>query len=232
MRRPGGVVVASLWFCIALIAGGAMAEQRIVYIEASTVHRWKLEQLPERMALENVSIRVHRIHGFDKSAAVAAVLGSGERPDLVVLQQCSVYFPGELGDYRRKTLSWLEQLEGQGITVALATTVPTAASLGWWQDFKNLVKTRLLGREGQQEQITNFNTWLRQLAAQRRLPLFDPEAALRQAEPPGYLDPAYDAGDGIHLNARGYERLDRVFYRFLQGLGAPRACEGADRTCA
>lgn len=194
----------------------AMATTEIVYIEASTGNRWKLEEFPQRVGLDDYHIEFHALYQFDKSPALQEVLARGDKPDVVVLQECSVYFPGPLDQYQARLHGWIEQLRAAGIQPVVATTVPPASSLGWWQDFKDFIKVRVLGRESQHAQVVAFNRWLRNLAESENLPLLDLEAATRVSDENRHLRPAFNAGDGIHLNQRAYQELDGLFRNFLR----------------
>lgn len=213
---------------LAAIAGSAifypgmiMAEKKkdIVYIEASTVNRWKLKEFGTRVNDDRYNIETLTIYEFDKTPRVNEALnGRGHKPEVLVVQECSVYFPGDLQDYQAKYRGWIQQIRRAGVMPVIATTVPPAASQGFVEDAKAWVKVTLLGRDSQHDQVARFNDWLRTLARDLDVPLFDLEALTRKSETERVMREEFNAGDGIHLNAVAYSMLDREFHRFLQTL--------------
>jgi hypothetical protein len=100
----------------------------------------------------------------------------------------------------------------------IATVVPPARSRGWWQDAKDYIKKRLLGRPGQLEQVVAFNEWLRTLGTERRIPVLDLERLLRVGAEDRHMRAEYNEGDGIHLAPVAYQRPDKVLVEFLDSL--------------
>ena len=145
-RRVLSILAAGAWLATASVE--LMAESRqVAYIEASTVHLWKLEEFPARTRTERYRFRVLREYDFDKSRVVDQVLaGPPSLPGVVILQECSVYFPGDLPAYQRMYRGWIERLLARGLRPVIATVVPPARSQGWWQGAKDFVKQRVLQR--------------------------------------------------------------------------------------
>jgi hypothetical protein len=154
------------------------------------------------------------VWGFDKSDAVDEVLMRPTRkfrlgrsylmslfqpapipPDIVILKECSAYFPGELAHYRQKMQRWTEQFLASSKQVVLATVVP-------------VTRARAAKDPGKQEALLAYNRWVREYAQQRRVPLLDLEAALRITAPGSYLDELFSDPDGSHLNRAAYAVLD------------------------
>lgn len=222
-----GVCHGVLAALLMLGAGAAVSEGaplpakvHIDYVEASTGQRWDLGGLPARMNIPHLEIHFHPVYAFDKSPAIDRIEAElSPTRHWVILQECSVYFPGDLAAYQGRVERWVQDLEMAGARVAVATTVPPAADMGRVQNFKNFVKTRLLGRPSQARQVAEFNQWLRGLASERNMPLLDLEAVVRVSETDRHLNPAFDSGDGIHLNARAYELLDQRLDTALREWG-------------
>lgn len=212
---------SGFWIACMMIAllgtNSVMAQQKdIVYIEASTANRWKLGEFGARVKDERYRIVTMVQYDFDKTAQVEKALGErGRKPDLIVIQECSVYFPGDLAGYRASYQSWIRQVKQAGAKVAIATTVPPAKSQGFSEDAKRFIKESILGREGQLAQVVKFNDWLRQLAQDEKVPLLDIEAALRISESDRNMRPEFDDGDGIHINRAAYDMLDQKLLQFL-----------------
>jgi hypothetical protein len=222
-RFLGDAVLVS--FALLAMAGVASAGElemrplHIAYIEASTGSRWMLTELPQRLDWPDLTVEFHAVYDFDKSSAVREVIESEtDSSRVVILQECSVYFPGDMASYRARYTRWIEELLESGRQPVVATTVPPAADMGTAQNFKNFIKARVLGRESQFEQVMAFNDWLRALAQERDLPIFDLEELLRSSTADRHLAPRFDVGDGIHLNAEAYRILDQTFGRLLLEL--------------
>lgn len=216
-------------FCLTLAAGvasGASAvtpvpednKVRVVYIEASTADAWKLDAFPERVGDSRYEIRLLKTYQFDKSRLVSSALT--DRPDAIVIQECSVYFPGPLVEYKRMYWGWVDQVQSGGVRPILATVVPPAEGRGVVHALKEFIKVHVLGRERQIDQIVAFNAWLRQEAATSEVPLLDLEAALK-AETGPFMDVRYDSGDGTHVNQEAYAKLDQLLLVTLRNLTSP-----------
>ena len=217
-RRLLSALAVGAWLATATVE--ATAESRhIAYIEASTVHLWKLEEFPARTRIQRYRFDVFPEYDFDKSKVVDRVLaGPIQRPDVVILQECSVYFPGDLPTYQRMYRGWVEHLRASGLRPVIATIVPPARSHGWWQGAKDLVKQRLLARPSRYEQVVAFNDWLRTLGAELAVPVLDLEPIVRVSAENRHMRPEYDSGDGVHLNAVAYRHLDTALLEFLDRL--------------
>jgi hypothetical protein len=201
--------------------GTIMADKKkdIVYIEASTVNRWKLKEFGKRVNDDRYSIETMTLYEFDKTPRVDKALNERDRkPEVMVVQECSVYFPGDLQDYQGKYRAWIRQIKQAGVTPVIATTVPPAASQGFVEDAKAWIKVKILGRDSQHEQVAQFNDWLRSLAREEGVALFDLEALTRKSDSERVMREEYSAGDGIHLNAAGYSMLDQELHKFLKTL--------------
>lgn len=85
-------------------------------------------------------------------------------------------------------------------------------------DTKDFIKVRILGRQSQFEQVKQFNDWLRQLAAQEKLPRIDLEESMRVSESDRHMRREFDSGDGIHVNELAYEKLDGVLLKRLDAI--------------
>ena len=205
-------------FTLVMSISESMADQKdIVYIEASTANRWKLGEFGSRVNDSRYKIETITEYDFDKSKHIDRVIsGRGRQPDAVVVQECSVYFPGDLQAYKEKYRSWIRQIKQAGLTPVIATSVPPAHSLGFKEDLKTFIKEKILGREGQYDQVVAFNEWLRELARAENVALLDLESATRISEADRHMRKDYDAGDGIHLNRGAYDTLDKELLSTLR----------------
>jgi len=217
-KRLFAALAVGVWLATAM--GELMAESKhVVYIEASTVNNWKLDGFAARTGIERYRFEVLREYDFDKSKLVDQVLAGGpQRPDAVIVQECSTYFPGDMQAYQRMYRGWIENLQARGLRLVIATVVPPARSRSWWQDAKDFIKERLLGRPSRLEQVVAFNEWLRKLGAERKIPVLDLERLLRVSAEDRHMRAEYNAGDSIHLAPVAYQRLDRDLVEFLDRL--------------
>lgn len=220
MRFRVKFFILSLSFLLPMFAQAKTLN--VTYIEASIGQRWDLPKWPERVGKNDISIDFHPVYDFDKSAALKEALSVKRKPDVVVLQECSVYFPGDLVADQQKIQSWVIQIRAAGAQPILATTVPPAQSQGKWQDLKDSIKIYILGRESQYKQIMAFNDWLRIYTRQENIPLMDFEAALRIDPKNRHMNERFNVGDGIHINKQGYAILDRILLENLDQFDATK----------
>jgi lysophospholipase L1-like esterase len=213
-KRTVAVLAMGAW--LATAASELMAESKhIVYIEASTVNNWKLDGFAARTGIEQYRFEVLREYEFDKSRVVEQALTGASRPDVVIVQECSTYFPGNLEVYKHQYRDWIVDIRKRGARPVIATVVPPARSSSWWQHGKDFIKERVLGRPSKYEQVLAFNEWLRSLGAELSVPVFDLEPIVRSNDADHHMRAEYDAGDGTHLNGVAYEHLDRALLDFL-----------------
>jgi hypothetical protein len=216
----GCLFLAMLWG-VFLVSAAEMTklEKRIVYIEASIGRAWKLDQFSERTQWRGGKIQFVAVYDFDKSAAVTKALTSSEwKPDVIVLQECSTYFPGSLDEYKKSYRGWIRQIKEAGATPVIATTVPAAMPSGWVAVTKEFVKTKVLGKTGQLAQLGEFNDWLREIGNQEGIPVLDLERAMQEGANDRSLRKEFDVGDGTHLNEKAYQVLDGRLAELMRSL--------------
>lgn len=222
-----------LMLCVALISAmfmqGAVAmaaEKNVVFIGASTGNRWKLPDFPRRVNAPEYNIEFMKIYEFDKSSLVDQVVKRPQKPDAVIIKECSVYFPGQQDAYKKQFASWIATLKQNGIKPMVATVVPPATSQGFVADAKAFIKVRLLGRDDQYQQVVDFNNWLREFAKEEQIPVVDLEQALRRSDSDRHMVDRFDSGDGIHINKEAYDVLDGVLLKTLRSTDIGRSARG------
>ncbi len=194
----------------------------VVLVGASIGKSWNLPALPERLHTARYSFEALQAWQYDKSDTVDEVLmrparkfqltrtyfkgwflPSPRKPDLVVLKECSSYFPGDVARDKALYQRWVEEIQAKNIPVMVATVVP-------------ITRDRAL-RDGPNKQpsIREFNDWVRTYAEQKRLPLLDLEKAMRADAAERYLRDDLTSGDGSHLNRKAYDILDQVMVQAL-----------------
>ena len=203
-------------------------EKRVVLIGASIGQEWNLPDLPRRVNVPGYAFEAVQAWQYDKSEAVEETLmrpsrkfrltpsyfkgifNPSPRPaDVIILKECSSYFPSDISRNKALFQTWIEEIRQKNITVMLATIVP-------------VTKERARRQPGKQEGIREFNDWLRDFARQQGLPLLDLEQALRTDGKERYLRDELTSGDGSHLNQQAYVILDRLLIESLSTQSAGR----------
>jgi len=193
----------------------------VVLVGASIGQEWHLAEWPARVNTSGFSAESLAVWQFDKAEAVEEVLMRPARKvrptrtylrslfqppppkaDLVILKECSSYFPGDLPQYRTSIEKWVNQLQANHNTVILATVVPVTAA-------------RAQQDPGKQEGLVQYNEWIREYARQHGMHVLDLESALRRNDTDNYLREDFATSDGSHLNAAAYTVLDKVLRDLL-----------------
>lgn len=198
----------------------------VVLIGASIGQSWHLAEWPARVKASDFSGESVPAWQFDKSAALEEVLmrparkfhptrtylrslfqASPRKPNIVILKECSSYFPGDLSIYQRSIEDWVSRLQAKQIKVILATVVPVTLA-------------RAAQNPGKQGSLLKYNEWIREFATQHGLKVLDLEAALRVDDSDKYLREEFAATDGSHLNSDAYAVLDEDLRRLLSEKNA------------
>ena len=213
--------------------GGSNKVKNRVYVTligASIGQAWNLAGWPDRVNAPEYSADSIAAWQFDKSEAVEEVLLRPKRkfrptrtyfrslfqpppvkPDIVILKECSSYFPGDIEKYKNSVSGWVRQLQERNVRVILATVVP-------------VTKARAAAVPGKQETLLAYNQWVRNYAREQHLPLLDLELAMRDRAEGSYLREEYAAADGSHLNANAYRVLDGTLRTILCEMRESRGC--------
>jgi len=188
----------------------AMAQDKeIILIGASIGKSWRFDELPKRINLNQVKTEYIGIFDtFDKSAAVEEILARDNKPDVVIIKECSIFFPGDIGNYKKLTKNWIDKLTNNNIKTVIATAPPFSEPDSIIYRTKKYIK-KILGKPDRYKQITDYNDWLRVYAKKNNINLLDLEAILRNSVENRYLNPKYDIGDHVHLNTEAYKELDK-----------------------
>lgn len=214
------VLLASFVTTSAMAMTQKQPAKRITLVGASIGEAWHFDQLDERLKLSGYDFKYVGNNDFDKERLIEKLVGERDKPDVVMIKECSSYFPGDAAKYQAKIRSWVRTLRAAGIQPVLVTVAPVEAP-GLVQRTKNLAK-KMLGKPIWPEQVAAFNDWLRVYAVEERLPLFDLEAVLRISPEQRFLRQEFGVGDYVHLNAAAYRKIDSEFAQFLSRLGAAR----------
>jgi GDSL-like Lipase/Acylhydrolase family len=231
------VGAAGLWAASASPAASASdlkraaKPTRVVLIGASIGQEWNLPEIPKRSQLSGYEFEALQVWQFDKSEKLDEILmrparkfrltpsyfkGLLQEPpqpaDVVILKECSSYFPEDLRLERKRELmeQWVHRVRDKNIKVMIATVVP-------------VTRTRAALDRGKQETVREYNDWVRDYARSNDIVLLDLEAALRTDGRERYLRDDLTSGDGSHLNRKAYDILDGVMTQALCRLG-PDAC--------
>ena len=200
----------------------------IILIGASIGQAWNVAEWPHRVGQPGFSAESLANWRFDKTEAVDEVMirparkfrmsrtylrsllqPPPKKPDIIILKECSSYFPGDLSSYKKDIDQWVQRLKPTGAEVILATVVP-------------VTEQRAQQNPGKQESIREYNDWVRQYSQERGLRVLDLEMALMRAD--GSLRSEFAQPDGSHLNATAYGVLDRLLKETLCSRNKKQAC--------
>jgi len=189
---------------------------RVVLLGASVGREWNLPDLPGRTGQDGYVFEALAAWQFDKSEILEETLmrprrkfrltrtylkgflePSRQPADIIVIKECSAYFPGDLEKYRRSFGEWATAVRQGGRGLVLATVVPVTAE-------------RAAGVPGKMEQVREFNDWVREYARREGITLLDLEEALRTDPEKRFLRDDLTSGDGTHLNRKAYDILDPI----------------------
>jgi len=235
----GRILLGVAFAIIAVVAGAWIVMSRaplpdgrlhVALVGASIGQEWHVADWPARAHMPGVTAESLAVWQFDKTDAVDELLMRPKRrfrltrtylkslfappprrADVVILKECSSYFPGNFEAQRAAFQAWEEKLSAAGAKVVLATVVP-------------VTRKRSTLDAGKQEALTAFNAWVRELAARKNLAVLDLDAAVRNDAPGSNLKDEYTSGDGSHLNQAAYAVLDRTLRDTLCRMQADASC--------
>jgi len=196
--------------------------KRVILIGASVGQAWDLKDLPDRLKDVNLTLESVAIYQFDKTEALDEVLMRPNRklrftrsyikgffmpapqlPGAIIIKECASYFPGDIASYQQLLMNWVKRVRDAHMQIIVATVPPVTYE-------------RAGKRTGQIESIWEFNDWIRQYAAREHIPLLDLEASLRKSKNDRYLRDDLTSGDGLHLNKKAYDKLDKLLLDTLR----------------
>lgn len=191
-------------------------KKRILLLGASVGRAWNLKEFPERIkssnyvfesvaawqydkteALEEILMRPKRKFHFSKAYVKGFFEPALQKPDIIIIKECSAYFPGDFELYKALMKKWVKQIRDAKIEVWVATAVPVTTA-------------RAEKTKGKIEGIREFNDWISEYAKKENITLIDLEAALRKDSDKRFLKDEFTSGDGTHLNKMAYDILDKV----------------------
>lgn len=203
----------------------------VVLVGASIGQSWRLEEWPSRAQAPAFTGESVPAWQFDKTDVIAELLMRPARKfrltrtyvkslfrppprsaDVVILKECSSYFPGDAQAYRDSVRKWLRQLRSCNVRIILATVVPVT------QGRASLDRRK-------QEALLDYNRWIREYANEQHIPLLDLEAALRAEGEGSYLRDDFATSDGSHLNAGAYAVLDLTLRTVLCDMVPAAGCK-------
>jgi hypothetical protein len=198
-----------------------VGDRHIVLLGASIGRAWRIEELPRRLELRGFGFDYVGVFAFDKSEALTALLeDSHPRPHGIILKECAAYFPGNLEQMRSLMEAWVDRCERCDVVPIPATVAPIALSGPWRGRIPELMRV-IRGRTSARERLTGilrYNDWLRDFAEKAGVAILDLESVLRCSEHERRLRGDLHTGDGLHLNPKAYDLLDRAVVRTLQAV--------------
>ena len=183
---------------------GELENAKIAFVCASVGSAWNIdEHFPQ------LNISVYDEYQFDKGYRIQEILDY-ERPNIMIIKECAAYFPPDscgssMSAYQNLIRDWVNLCRAQGVSPVLTTVVPI--------DPHNPSNSG----QSQLNSILDFNDWIKQYCSNENISVIDLEKALHTSETNRSLNPAYDSGDGLHLNERAYsEKLDNILIPALE----------------
>jgi hypothetical protein len=203
---------------------------RVTLVGASIGQDWRIQDLPSRVPILGYEFEAVQAWQFDKSELLEETLmrparkfrltrtyfkgffkASPQPADVILIKECSSYFPGDGGIQREMIERWVQRLKESNTQVMLATVVP-------------VTKKRAAQDIGKQEAVREFNDWIRGYAQKNHIVLLDLEAATRTDNRDRYLRDDLDVGDGSHLNRKAYDIMDGVMVQAICRLESNSGC--------
>jgi len=200
---------------------GPMKNTHLVLVGASIGKTWNLPEFPQRESLDGFTLGSLTVWQYDKSDAVKEILmwpkrkfrltasyfkslldEPPKRPDIVILKECSSYFPGDETAQQELMKKWIDEVQAAGMQAMVTTVVP-------------VTRQRAERDAGKMEGIRRYNDWIREYARQQHLVVVDLEAVLREDPDQRFLREEFTSGDGSHLNRKAYDLLDRMLLETL-----------------
>lgn len=224
-----------VWFAVMLeVWGTSMAagqegqkhagRLRVVLVGASIGQEWRLAEFPARVAMNDVEFESIAVWRFDKSntldevlmrpkrkfhlsrSYLAGMFGPAPQPaDIIILKECSSYFPGDVDRYKSMIIEWIRQVRTAGKQVIVTTVAP-------------VTRARAATDKGKMEAIREFNDWIRGYAKISKVLLLDLERTLADGSTDRFLRDDLTIGDGSHLNKQAYTLLDQLLKAKLSEL--------------
>jgi lysophospholipase L1-like esterase len=197
-------------------AYGMTKQKHIVLLGASVGQAWNIEGLPDRVAAaQGYRFEYVGEYAFDKTEALRKILQwKQNRPDAIFIKECAAYFPGDLHQYQELMKGWVKECKKAGVIPIPTTVVPVVSDKNKTlkDQLMDFIK-KLLGRPTTATQlagILQYNDWVRVYAAQEGLTVLDLEAPLRTSQDDRSLRVDLHSGDGLHLNSKAYQILDKT----------------------
>lgn len=199
-----------------------VTRKRIILIGASVGKAWNLPEYPQRVNDTSHIFESLVVYQYDKTGALEEILMRPKRkfrltlsyvkgffqpspqvPKIIIIKECSSYFPGDSSLYKEFVKSWVKRIRDAHIQVILTTIVP-------------VTRERAEKGKGKMEAIAAYNDWIREYARNENVVLLDLEAALRKSAKERFLQDELTSGDGTHLNKKAYDILDKLLQKTLQ----------------
>ncbi len=198
------------------------SKKNVMFVGASIGKAWKLAEYSQRTGDRAHSVEFIAVYQFDKTEAIDEILMRPKRkfhftlsyikgffrpspvlPNIIVIKECSSYFPGDIALQQELVQKWVKRIRDARVEVILATVVP-------------VTRARAEAVQGKIEGILAYNDWIRDYAKKEKITLIDLEAALRKSDRERSLRDELNSGDGTHLNQKAYEILDNLLRDLLQ----------------
>jgi len=194
-----------------------------VLLGASIGRAWNISGLPERIGDHNYIFKYVDGGGFDKSKKLKEILSRIEKkPDAIFLKECAAYFPGQFEEYKSLMERWIGDCYAAGVIPIPTTVVPVTRLHALKKLGIDILKLRNPFKFGgpfknkRQKAILEYNDWIRTYCIEKGLVFLDLEQAVHKSTKNRYLKSKLAKIDGLHLNKKGYQALDKIVIPTLE----------------
>jgi hypothetical protein len=188
----GGVVMAE--------SGNVEHPNRVVLVGASIGKDWHFDRIGKRVELPGYRFHYVGVYSFVKGSLIQKFVNDPDKPDIVLIKECTTFFPGDTEQYQHQFMSWVESLRAVDVQVVIVTTAPVAEPTEYVPRAKIFVK-RLIRKPTQLDSIVQFNEWLKEYAQRGRIPVFDLGAQLQRSNSERWLRSEYGGVLDLDLTA-------------------------------
>jgi len=217
-------------------------KKHILLLGASIGKSWNIPTLPQRM--DNYKFIFEYVHGgaFNKTESLKKIIERRKnRPDVIIIKECAAYFPGDINEYKKLVKSWVEDCLAVNIIPVLTTVIPVTRLNSFKQVFIDIIKSRNPLRFGnpfkfsRNKVILLYNDWVKVFSNENSIACLDLESAVRYSKKNRFLRECLDLEsavryskknrflredlakiDGLHLNRKAYNILDKVLIEIVE----------------
>lgn len=199
--------------------------KRAILLGASIGKAWDFPNLPQREKRDDYIFEYTLLSGFNKESEIRQFLSRKiNYPDVIFIKECAAYFPGDITEYKKQVVKWIELcLESK--VIPIPTTVVPVTRLHPVKKFmidilrgRNPFKTDNPFSSKKNTEIIMYNNWIRDIGETYGIPVLDLEKSVRYSSRNRYLREDFARIDGLHINSKAYRVLDKIVFPELDSI--------------